>query len=51
MQEITPDESLRSKTKEKWLTYEEKKEIHNKLRQRTPIKEIKELYQASLSSI
>ena len=43
MQEITPDESLRSRTKGKRLTYEEKKETHNKLRQWTPIREIKEL--------
>ena len=51
MQEITPDESLSSWTKGKRLTYEEKKEIQLKIWQGTPIREIKELYQLSLSTI
>ena len=41
MQEITPDESLGSRTKGKRLKYEEKIEIYNKLRQGTPIREKK----------
>ena len=51
MQEITQDESLSSRTKGKRLTYEEKKEIQLKIRQGTPIREIRELYQLSLSTI
>ena len=47
----SPEKTLRSRSKGKWLTFHEKKEIYKKFERRMPASDIKELYQVSDSTI